>query len=138
MDIAQFVRDSAARGLSKTATRQALGYSWGSFEAALELIGPVDWPSRGCSHLHRLAFERPSEARRAAQRSAIAKAREVRSAALRREVRGVVGNVAELVAHFGVAVSAGTVRRRISEGMTLEAALFTPRQGFGGPLRVKK
>lgn len=44
-------------------------------------------------------------------------------------VTGMVGTVADLVEHYRVEVSASTVRRRINKrGMTLEEALFTPRE----------
>jgi hypothetical protein len=57
-------------------------------------------------------------------KGSLSKAREVRVANARRTVRGITGTVDELCAHFDATSTPRTVRQRMSEGMTLEQALF--------------
>jgi hypothetical protein len=132
MDLAQQIQTMARAGHSKQHTMELLGFTRYSFESALELIGPVEWPTRGRSltnmaaHADRRGRFTPGMAR------SCVKAGEARKAKASRTVRGVIGTIDELVAHFKVGVSACTVRRRLVAGMSLEQALFTPRSRKSG------
>lgn len=54
------------------------------------------------------------------------RALEARKANAKRTVRGITGDIPELIAHFKINVSASTIRRRLAEGKTIEEALFAP------------
>lgn len=133
MDVEVYIRQSAARGLSRRAVAGALGISYRKLRDMLDSMPPVEWPGPGRSvdflRAHAARRGQPSEvARRALQR-----AHAIRRQRASHAVRGRTGTLAELVAAFGVEVSASTVRRRLQEGMTLEQALFTPRQPWCRP-----
>lgn len=133
MNVEAFIRQSAARGLSRRAVADALDMGMYEFRGLLKALPDVQWPGPGQS----VDFRRSCEARRGffppANRAALEKARAVARAKSLRTVRGVTGTIEELVQAFGIEVSASTVRRRMQEGMPLEAALFTPRQPWCRP-----
>lgn len=119
-----FIRASAARGLSKTATREALGFGNYRFDALVAAMPDVKW----CAPHESIDARRAKEDRRGqfteAQRSALKAAAKVLRERHVYTVRGVSGTIPELVARFKVAASACTVRRRMRHGLSLEAALF--------------
>lgn len=121
-----FIRASAARGLSKTATREALGLNNYQFNKMLAALPDVEW----CLPHQSVDFKRAQEARRGqftdAQRRALAAAAQANKGKHCYTVRGITGTLRELVARFKVAASVSTVRRRIASGITAERALFEP------------
>lgn len=104
-----------------------------AFRGLLKALPDVQWPGPGKSIDFRLACEARRGCSPAANRDALEKARAAVRAKSLRTVRGVTGTIDELVQAFGIEVSASTVRRRMQEGMPLEAALFTPRQPWCRP-----
>lgn len=126
MDVEQFIKASAARGLSRTATAAVLGMRFPKFLAVLDAMEPLQWPAPGQSLDERRSREamhgncHPSHARNLKKAMAAVRAGHLKT------VRGVTGTLPELVAHFGVAVSVSTVQRRLRLGQSLETALFTP------------
>lgn len=129
------IKRLARTGHSKQHACELLGMSRGRFNLALELIGPIDWPGSRRSLLAIAAYEarrgKFGDTLRASQylASRASKAKSMQVVARGTGVTGMVGTIADLVNHYGVAVSACTVRRRIAKrGMTLEQALFTPRE----------
>lgn len=134
MDIEAQFRDFARRGFSKRETAKTLELSDYMLEKLLSAMGPIKWPSRGCSNNHR----RANEARRGVPNPANKIARAVQREAALHTVDGVTGTIDELAAKIGK-VSGSRVRIRMKvEGMTLEQALKTPRQHgnrFKKPLR---
>lgn len=126
-DVGSQIRAMAQAGHSKTQTRQLLGYSRYSFEAVLELIGPVEFPGQGKSRCYRAAVQRKRGLYTDGMRKASARAGQVKHEKAKRTVRGVTGTIEELVEVFRSPVSASQVRRRIRQGMTLEDALLTPK-----------
>ncbi|ERW39833.1 hypothetical protein Q033_00889 [Pseudomonas aeruginosa BWHPSA020] len=57
MNTEQFIRESAARGLSRRATMQALGLGRWKFELIIRAMGPIEWPKNGTTLGNRLAYE---------------------------------------------------------------------------------
>ncbi|HCI2604936.1 hypothetical protein [Pseudomonas aeruginosa] len=128
MNTEQFIRDSAARGLSRRATRLSLGIGPWVFREMLTLMPDIEWPARGCSADHQRANEQKRGRCTPAQAAALERAHERWSESRRFTVDGVTGTIAELVEHFQSPVHAATVRRRVAAGMSLRDALTTPRQ----------
>lgn len=126
MDVEKFIRDSAAGGLSRTATAAALGMRFEKFCALLDAMEPLRWPAPGKS----LDQRRHHEAMRGiclpSRRPSLEKARKARRQNALRTLHGVTGTVAELIAHFKSTADESSVYRRLRHGMTLEAALLTP------------
>lgn len=122
MKTEDFIRDAAARGWSKTQTREALGLCRDTFWAILRAMPELEWPKRGCSLGNKLgnASRAPSEAVVAAA----ARARAARRERILVAWQGRTGTIAELAA-FSPA-SERTIRRRISAGMPAEEAFSTP------------
>ncbi|WP_319107877.1 hypothetical protein [Pseudomonas aeruginosa] len=105
MNTEQFIRDSAARGLSRRATRLALGIGPWVFREMLTLMPDIEWPALA---------------------RALDQARQARKEKHTHTVRGRTGTLEELVDLLPSPVSASTVRRRLAAGMSLEDALLTP------------
>lgn len=129
------IKRLAREGHSKQHACELLGMSRGRFNLALELIGPLAWPGSRRSLLAIAAYEarrgQVTDTLRASQYLATraAKAKHMHVVARGDGVTGMVGTVVDLVAHYRVAVSASTVRRRMAKrGMALEEAMFTPRE----------
>lgn len=126
LTIEQQIRKLAATNHSKQHTMELLGFTRYSFDAVLELMGPVEWPAKGRSVAAKAASKlrrgRFSEAQAAAQGRA-ASARRTQNL---KTVRGVSGNIEELIRVFRLNIHASTVRRRLVEGKDIEAAMFTP------------
>lgn len=126
LTVEQQIHKMAASGHSKQHTMELLGFTRYSFDAVLELMGPVEWPAKGRSvaakAANKLRRGRFSEAQAAAQGRA-ASARRTQNL---KTVRGVSGNIEELIKVFGLKIHAATVRRRIASGQDIETALFTP------------
>ncbi|MEB6160132.1 hypothetical protein MXF36_10105 [Pseudomonas aeruginosa] len=57
MNTEQFIRNAAARGLSRRATMHALGIGPWVFREMLTLMPDITWPARGCSADHQRANE---------------------------------------------------------------------------------
>lgn len=127
MTIEQQIRNLAAQGYSRQHAMELLGFTRYSFESALELIGPLEWPGNGCS----VAAKAANAQRRGRFTKGMAKSQAMAADAKRalhaRTVRGVTGSIEELIKAFGLSIHPTTVRRRIAEGMDVETALFTPR-----------
>lgn len=124
--IEQQIHKLAAAGHSKQHAMQLLGFTSYSFEAALELMGPVEWPAKGRSIGARAANNLRRGKFTQAQAEAQAMAASAKRAKYIKTVRGVSGNIEELIKAFGLKIHAATVRRRIADGQDIEAALFTP------------
>ncbi len=116
MNTEQFIRDSAARGLSRRATMHALGMGPWKFRELLTLMPEITWPARGCSADHQRANEQKRGRCTPAQAAALERAHERWSESRRFTVDGVTGTIAELVEHFQSPVHATTVRRRVAAG----------------------
>lgn len=126
----KFIRDAAQLGWSRHEVCVVLNINRYSFEAILELIGPIEWVPGNNSLSRKRSYEQRrgvfTPALQAAQQSAIAKRREN----AKHEVLGpdgslIRGNIKELAKHFGVSASA--VRRRMSEdGLSIHEALTIP------------
>lgn len=128
MNTEQFIRNAAARGLSRRATMHALGMGPWKFRELLTLMPEITWPARGCSADHQRANEQKRGRCTPAQAAALERAHERWSESRRFTVDGVTGTIAELVEHFQSPVHATTVRRRVAAGMSLRDALTSPRQ----------
>jgi hypothetical protein len=126
MDIEKFIRDSAARGLSRSATAAALEMRFPKFLAMLEAMPPLEWAKPGYSLDCRLANEAQRGNFTALQKENLTKIHARRREKQLHTVRGVTGTIPELMQHFGVVVNHSTVSRRRRLGMTTEQALFTP------------
>lgn len=129
------VKRMARAGHSKQHACDLLGLSRNRFNLVLELIGPLEWPGSRNSLLSKAAQAarrgQLTDSQRASQYLATraAKAANLQVVVCGRGVTGMVGTIADLVKHYRAEVSASTVRRRVNKrGMTLEEALFTPRE----------
>lgn len=123
-DTEQFIRDAARLGWSRNEVCEVLGISWFSLSAILDAIGPLPWVPGTQS----LARKRDAENRRGYCPPALQRASQAAVAIRRKraehEVFGVRGTIKELAKLFGM--SATTVRRRLRDGLSLEAALTIP------------
>jgi hypothetical protein len=131
MNTEQFIRESAARGLSRRATRLALGLGPWVFREMLSVMPDIEWPARGLSIDHQRANQQKRGQCSQALADALAAARETRRERHIHTVGEHTGLIEELVALLPSPVSASTVRRRIAAGMDIEAALRTPHQPSG-------
>ncbi len=122
----QFIRDSAARGLSRRATRLALGIGPWVFREMLTLMPDIEWPAKGQSLDHKRANSQKQGYCTPALARALDQARQARKEKHTHTVRGRTGTLEELVDLLPSPVSASTVRRRLAAGMSLEDALLTP------------
>ena len=115
----EFIRQASARNWSKTMTYEALGITYASFKAMLELIEPLPWPARGKS------FGDQQRNQACADHPKICAARvrggETIKARYRRQVGNLFGTKTELAKLVGI--SMGALYRREKSGMTLEQAL---------------
>jgi hypothetical protein len=115
----EFIRQASARNWSKTMTYEALGITYTSFKAMLELMEPLPWPARGKS------FGDQQRTRDCADHPQIQAARvragETIKARYRRQVGNLFGTKTELAKLAGI--SLGALYRREKAGMTLEQAL---------------
>lgn len=128
MNTEQFIRESAARGLSRRATRLALGIGPWVFREMLSVMPDIEWPARGRSVDNMLANSQKRGQCSAALADALAGAREARRTKHVHTVGEHTGLIEELVTLIPSPVSASTVRRRIAAGMDLETALTAPPQ----------
>ena len=126
MNTEQFIRESAARGFSRRATRLALGIGPWVFREILSVMPDIEWPARGRSVDNMLANSQKRGQCSAALAGALAGAREARRTKHVHTVGEHTGLIEELVTLIPSPVSASTVRRRIAAGMDLETALTTP------------
>jgi len=125
MNTEEFIRKSAARGWSKTQTREVLGLSSYKFWAMLDVMPAMQWAPRGQSLGHRQNnASRKGKAPSPALLAAVAKAAAVRREKHLKTWQGRTGTVAELSA-FSEA-SPRTITRRLKEGMSVEEAFSTP------------
>ncbi|MBO7952497.1 hypothetical protein ACTFXK_05620 [Pseudomonas aeruginosa] len=105
MNTEQFIRNAAARGLSRRATMQALGLGRWKFDLIIGAMEPIEWAKNGTTLGNRLAYEASRGRFTPAQAAALERAHERWSESRR-----------------------FTVRRRVAAGMSLRDALTTPRQ----------
>ncbi|MDI3653294.1 hypothetical protein QK396_30850, partial [Pseudomonas aeruginosa] len=126
MNTEQFIRDSAARGLSRRATMHALGIGPWKFRELLTLMPDIEWPAKGQSLDHKRANQQKRGYCPPALARALDQARQARKEKHTHTVRGRTGTIEELVETLPSPVSASTVRRRLAGGMPLEEALLTP------------
>ncbi|MDH1009958.1 hypothetical protein N5J43_08220 [Pseudomonas nicosulfuronedens] len=126
MNTEQFIRDSAARGFSRRATRLALGLGPWVFREMLSLMPDIEWPARGRSVDHMRANSAKRGQCSQALAEALAAARKAHRDRLTHTVGEHTGTIEDLVKLLPSPVSASTVRRRVAEGMNLEQALTTP------------
>lgn len=121
----EFIRASAARGLSKTATAAALGVSYRAFLAMLDVLPGIEWPARHQSLDRKLSDEARRGVCSDAQRRNLATAARALKDKHAYTVRGVRGTIPELVERFKVNAATSTVRHRLRRGLSIEAALFS-------------
>lgn len=126
MNTEQFIRESAASGFSRRATRLALGLGPWVFREMISLMPDIEWPAPGKSIDHLRANEQKRGQCYPALTAALASARELRREKHLHTVGEHTGLIEELVDLLPSPVSASTVRRRIAAGMSVEAALTTP------------
>ncbi|HEJ2196542.1 TPA: hypothetical protein SLW11_006319, partial [Pseudomonas aeruginosa] len=100
MNTEQFIRNAAARGLSRRATMQALGLGRWKFDLIIGAMGPIEWAKNGTTLGNRLAYEASRGRFTPAQAAALERAHERWSESRRFTVDGVTGTIAELVEHF--------------------------------------
>lgn len=126
MNIEQFIRDSAARGFSRRATRLALGWSFQRFRDYLDTLDPIEWPAAGKSIDSRRANEERRGHCSPALAAALERNRQRQAEKRRRTAFGKTGTIEELVSQVGSPASARTVMRRVRDGMPIEQALTLP------------
>ncbi|AYL32927.1 hypothetical protein [Pseudomonas aeruginosa] len=126
MNTEQFIRNAAARGLSRRATMHALGMGPWKFRELLTLMPDIEWPAKGQSLDHKRANQQKRGYCPPALARALDQARQARKEKHTHTVRGRTGTIEELVETLPSPVSASTVRRRLAGGMPLEEALLTP------------
>lgn len=134
-DDALFIRECAAKGLSKSHTAQLLRFSrWPPFINHLASLGLTDleWCKGANSVLAKLAREALHESNRGktiseGHKAILRKFTAARNAQLPRYTAfGITDSLESLIKRFA-RVSGGAVRLRIKNGMAVEAALTTPR-----------
>ena len=119
-----FIKDAASRGWSRTEVCNVLGISWHSLKKVLKQMPDLTWVpgsqslSRKNSNAQRRGIFTPK------QNAALQVARANRLEKMTHEVNGVRGTIKELAKLS--AVSASTMRRRMSKGESLESALDRP------------
>lgn len=94
MNTEQFIRDSAARGLSRRATMQALGLGRWKFDLIIGAMEPIEWAKNGTTLGNRLAYEASRGRFTPAQAAALERAHERWSESRRFTVDGVTGTIA--------------------------------------------
>lgn len=132
----EFIRDAAARNWSRRQTFQALGISLWKFRAICDALPDVDWPAVGRSegHLRDYATRKgidPEHLQRCRDK-AIQSARDKYTY----EVFGRRGTINQL-AHLSP-VPAGTIRRRISRGMSPADAFTKPPMACSDRPKVRR
>lgn len=120
----KFIRDCAARGWSRNATREALDISRNRWARILEAIPGLEWVGAGRTMLAVQAHEARRGVFTDKQARALAKAHAVRSAKCMLEGDGLKGTPDQLAKHSPV--SAHTIRRRVAQGMSLRDAVRLP------------
>lgn len=76
MNTEQFIRESAARGLSRRATMQALGLGRWKFDLIIGAMEPIEWAKNGTTLGNRLAYEASRGRFTPAQAAALERAHE--------------------------------------------------------------
>lgn len=143
MDVEAFIKDAASRNWSKAQTREALGISRWNFSAMLDAMPALEWAARGKSMGHILSNESRRGHSTPNLRTALEIARAARKALHSHVVNGVSGTIEEHAARSSV--SASTIRRRMSDGLSIQEALAsgpTPfalrRNGYADAASAKK
>jgi len=115
----KFIREAAAKGWSRTMTREHMGLSRPKFQLLLDAMAPVDWPRQGCSVGNQLANQanRDHPAIKAARARGLATIR----ARYARQVGPYYGTMPQLAAQAGM--SRAKVQRLMARGKTLAQAL---------------
>lgn len=119
-----FIRDAAKLGWSRTEVCNVLEISWSKLVAMLELMPGIQWVPGNLSLSRKLSNERRRGVYTPKLRASLNSAKAKRREAALYEVNGVRGTIKELAERS--TVSASTVRRRMSEGESLESALSRP------------
>ncbi len=124
VDTEKFIKDAAANGWSRNQVAEALNISWHKLQAILEVMQPLTW---GPGH-QSVARKQANQQRRGYYPPRLQKAQQAAMAAIRKNhthmANGVAGTIKELAKIHGL--SASTVRRRMSEGCSIEEALSRP------------
>ena len=128
MNTEQFIRNAAARGLSRRATMQALGLGRWKFDLIIGAMGPIEWAKNGTTLGNRLAYEASRGRFTPAQAAALERAHERWSESRRFTVDGVTGTCAEVGELSPPRVPPPPGRRRVAAGWRGRAALLSPRQ----------
>ncbi|KAA5572962.1 hypothetical protein F3G48_30095 [Pseudomonas aeruginosa] len=100
MNTEQFIRDSAARGLSRRATMHALGIGPWKFRELLTLMPEITWPARGCSADHQRANEQKRGRCTPAQAAALERAGVVRGLVIELDAGGTLQLVEQVPDDF--------------------------------------
>jgi len=132
-EVERYMRASAARGLSRTAVFQALGIRYARFMRILSTLQDVQWVGPGRSVDQRRYYESIKGHCPDHLRAVRDKAGAATRAMYSHTVRDSHGTIAQLIEHFGLSVTASTVRKRMAKGADLETALFTPAGQFRSP-----
>ncbi|QSL90474.1 hypothetical protein [Pseudomonas atacamensis] len=126
VDVEKFIRDAAARNWSRTQTLEALGICRETFYAMLKAMPPLEWAAPGASLGAKLAHEARrghcSDALMVHLKGVHARRREKHS----HDYNGHRGTIEQLARYSAHGVSASTIRRRMSAGMSLEQAMSLP------------
>jgi len=126
MNIEQSILDSAARGLSRRATRRALDWSFQRFRDYLDTLGPIEWPAAGKSIDSSRANEERGGHCSPALAAPLERNRQRQAEKHRRTAFRKTGTIEELASQVGSPASARTVMRRVRDGMPIEQALTLP------------
>lgn len=126
MDLEDQIRELAVNGVYRAEAARRLGLTRQQFTKICSIIPGLSW-----SRPSRMVRGGPTPAALEQLRSNLVKARIAKRAkAPTYTVRGVSGTLSELCAHFSVSATPRLVRQRITEGMSLDEALFTSSKKF--------
>lgn len=132
----KFIRDAASRNWSRQQTREALGISEWKFRSICAVLPDVKWPAIGRSEGHRRVYA----SRKGVYPEGLQLSRDKAVQSMRDnytyEAFGQRGTINQL-AHLSP-VPAGTIRRRISRGMSPADAFTKPPIPCGDRPKVRR
>lgn len=123
-ETAELIEKLCKRGHSRAETAKILGIPENRFRRLIERLPDLVWPIRSLTRIDGDRARAECKDSYAYLESNLQRARETRKANAQRTVRGVTGDIPELLAHFKINLSPSTIRRRLAEGKTIEEALF--------------
>lgn len=121
MDLESQIRALAGSGVYRAEAARILGLTRPQLTKICSILPDLRW-----SRPNRMVTGKPTPAALEQLRANLVKARIAKRAkAPKYTARGITGSLAELCTHFGVSATPKLVRQRITEGMSLDDALFT-------------